>query len=138
MERRTFVLATGGLLGSSGLCAAAELTKAKVTPLSGISVGMTPAPAAGSAAYLPLVQQRFNVYPGSRGVAMTLLSVKRAFESAKGDQFSLTFAVAASESLASGSYEVENASIGKQTIYLQRSGSGPEGNYYRADFSLLQ
>ncbi|MYN21020.1 hypothetical protein GTP81_30230, partial [Rugamonas sp. FT107W] len=92
---------------------------------------------AGSAAYLPLVQERFNVYPGNRGVAMTLLSVKRHFETARGDQFSLTFAVPAGQSLASGAYEVEHASLGKQTFYLQLAGSGPEGNYYRADFNLL-
>ncbi|WP_332854089.1 DUF6916 family protein [Duganella sp. S19_KUP01_CR8] len=137
MERRTFVLATGGLLGGSGLCGAAELSKAKLAPLPGISAGIAATPAAGSAAYLPLLQERFNVYPGGRGMAMTLLSVKRSFESAKGDQFSLTFAVDASQSLASGVYEVEHASVGKQTVYLQRSGNGPEGNYYRADFNLL-
>ncbi|GJJ02762.1 hypothetical protein RugamoR64_33000 [Duganella rhizosphaerae] len=135
MERRTFVLATGGLLGGSGLCGAAEPAKARLAPLP--AAGIVAAPAAGSAAYLPLVQERFNVYPGGRGVAMTLLSVKRHFESAKGDQFSLTFAVDAGQALASGVYEVEHADIGKQTVYLQRSGNGPEGNYYRADFNLL-
>lgn len=134
MERRTFVIATGGLLGSGGLCGAAELAKAGTAPVAGI--GAAPA-AAGSAAYLALLQERFNVYPGNRGIAMTLLSVKRQFESARGDQFSLTFAVPAGQSLASGAYEVEHASIGKQTIYLQLSGNGPEGNYYRADFNLL-
>lgn len=138
MERRTFVLATGGLLGSSGLCGAAELAKAKSAAIVGAAPVPMPAPAlAGSAAYLALVQERFNVYPGSRGTAMTLLNVKRRFESARGDQFSLTFAVPASQSLASGAYEVEHASIGKQTMYLQLAGSGPEGNYYRADFNLL-
>lgn len=136
MERRTFVLATGGLLGGSGLCGAAELAKARTAGIA--SIGATPAPAmAGSAAYLPLVQERFNVYPGNRGVAMTLLRVKRNFEGARGDQFSLTFALPAGQSLASGTYEVEHASLGKQTIYLQLAGSGPEGNYYRADFNLL-
>lgn len=136
MERRTFVLATGGLLGGSGLCGAAELGKAKSAGVA--SVGAAPVPAlAGSAAYLPLLQERFNVYPGNRGVAMTLLNVKRRFEAARGDQFSLTFAVPASQSLASGAYEVEHAGIGKQTMYLQLAGSGPEGNYYRADFNLL-
>ncbi|NVD68977.1 hypothetical protein HUX88_00185 [Duganella sp. BJB1802] len=136
MERRTFVLATGGLLGGSGLCGAAEPAKARSAAVA--SVGAAPVPAlAGSAAYLPLVQERFNVYPGSRGVAMTLLSVKRQFEAARGDQFSLTFAVPAGQSLASGAYEVEHAGLGKQTMYLQLAGSGPEGNYYRADFNLL-
>lgn len=135
MERRTFVIATGGMLGSGGLCGAAELSKARMAPVAGI--GVPHVSAAGSAAYLPLVQERFNVYPGSRGIAMTLLSVKRNFAAARGDQFSLTFAVAANESLASGVYEVEHASIGKQTVYLQLSGNGPEGNYYRADFNLL-
>ncbi|MYM90304.1 hypothetical protein GTP91_24420 [Rugamonas sp. FT82W] len=136
MERRTFVLATGGLLGGSGLCGAAELAKARTAAIA--SAGAAPVPAlAGSAAYLPLVQERFNVYPGNRGTAMTLLSVKRHFETARGDQFSLTFAVPASQSLASGAYEVEHASLGKQTMYLQLAGNGPEGNYYRADFNLL-
>ena len=137
MERRTFVLATGGMLGSGGLCGAAELSKARTAPAAGIGAGNVAPPAAGSAAYLALVQERFNVYPGSRGMAMTLLSVKRSFVDARGDQFSLTFAVAAGQTLASGIYEVENASIGKQSIYLQRAGSGPEGTYYRADFNLL-
>lgn len=137
MERRTFVLATGGLLGSSGLCGAAELSKARSAPVAGIAAGNVAPAVAGSAAYLPLVQERFNVYPGNRGMAMTLLSVKRSFVDARGDQFSLTFAVAAGQTLASGTYEVEHASIGKQSIYLQRSGDGPEGNYYRADFNLL-
>ncbi len=134
MERRTFVIATGGMLGGSGLCGAAELAKARTAPVAGIGAAAAPA---GSAAYQALLQQRFNVYPGSRGIPMTLLSVKRQFESARGDQFSLTFAVPAGQSLASGAYEVEHASIGKQTIYLQWSGNGPEGNYYRADFNLL-
>ena len=139
MERRTFVLATGGLLGGSGLSGAAELAKARTAGIASIaSIGAAPAPAmAGSAAYLPLVQERFNVYPGNRGVAMTLLRVKRNFEGARGDQFTLTFALPAGQSLASGTYEVEHASLGKQTIYLQLAGSGPEGNYYRADFNLL-
>ncbi|RFP11301.1 MULTISPECIES: hypothetical protein [unclassified Duganella] len=135
MERRTFVIATGGMLGSGGLCGAAELVKAKTAPLAGI--GVSQVAAAGSAAYLALVQERFNVYPGGRGIGMTLLSVKRSFPAARGDQFSLTFAVAASQSLASGVYEIEHADIGKQTVYLQLAGNGPEGNYYRADFNLL-
>ncbi|MES2164615.1 MAG: hypothetical protein V4476_25970 [Pseudomonadota bacterium] len=134
MERRTFVIATGGMLGGSGLCGAAELAKARTAPVAAIAAAAAPA---GSAAYQALLQQRFNVYPGSRGIAMTLLSVKRHFEGGRGDQFSLTFAAAASESLASGIYEVEHANIGKQTIYLQWAGNGPEGNYYRADFNLL-
>lgn len=133
MERRTFVLATGGLLGGSGLCGAAELSKAKTAPLAG---DVAPA-AAGSGAYLALVRERFTVYPGNRGMAMTLLSVKRSFADARGDQFSLTFALAAGQALASGIYEVEHANIGKQSIYLQRAGGGPEGAYYRADFNLL-
>lgn len=122
MERRTFILAGGALLGGAGLHAATALAAAPRQ--------------SGSAAYQTLTGQSFNLYANASGVSVTLLAVKRRNQATGGDQFSLLFA-SAGAALPAAIYEIEHALTGKQAMYLEPAGKGPEGAYYRADFSLL-
>lgn len=126
MERRTFVLATGGLLGCPGLARAATLTPARVAPAAGLR----------AASFTALLNQTFNVYDHRHGGAMALVAVRACPAAAGHEQFSLTFA-APGATFNSGSYQVEHAAIGMLTLYLQASGTGPQGALYRADFNLL-
>lgn len=129
MERRQFVLASGGLLGCAGLSharAAAGLAGARAAgPFSG-------------ATFAALAQQSFNVYDGPRGVTMQLLAVSDKHANAQLDQFSLTFAAAAGSTLKSGVYQLEHQLIGQHAVYLEACGSDARGALYRADFSLLR
>ncbi|MBA5637455.1 hypothetical protein H3H37_10355 [Duganella sp. LX20W] len=129
MERRTFILATGGLLGASGAGHAAPLA-ALATP------GLTPAAALRAATFTRLVNQSFNVYASQRGVAMQLVAVKQQPSAAGHEQFRLSFN-GAGATLPSGTYTVEHAAIGQVPMYLEVTGSDAQGTSYRADFNLL-
>jgi hypothetical protein len=129
MERRTFILATGGLFGTAGAAHAA--------PLAALA---TPAPASATAlraaSFARLVNQTFNVYASQRGVAMELVALKQQPSAAGHEQFRLTFH-GAGAALPSGTYTVEHAAIGQVPMYLEAAGADAQGASYRADFNLL-
>lgn len=129
MERRTFILATGGLLGASGAGHAAPLAALAMPTLA-------PASALRAASFERLLNQTFNVYASQRGVAMQLVAVKQQPSAAGHEQFGLTFN-GAGASLPSGTYTVEHAAIGQVPMYLEATGAGAQGAGYRADFNLL-
>ncbi|NRR31892.1 hypothetical protein HSX11_17095 [Oxalobacteraceae bacterium] len=136
MERRKFVLAAGGLLSGATLHATAiGATVLANTALVATAAKAPGIKAAGSATFSALLKQPFNVYASNRGASMQLIAVKTKHTDAAHDQFTLTFASATV--LADGIYEVEHAQTGKQAMYLEASGKGAEGSYYRADFNLL-
>lgn len=126
MERRTFLLATGGLLGTASAGHAAPL--AALAPAS--------ATALRAASFASLVNQTFNVYASQRGVAMELVALKQQPSAAGHEQFRLTFH-GAGATLPSGTYTVEHAAIGQVPMYLEAAGSDAQGASYRADFNLL-
>lgn len=129
MERRTFILATGGLFGTASAGHAAPLA-ALATP------GLATATALRAATFTRLVNQSFNVYASQRGVAMQLVAVKQQPSGAGHEQFRLTFN-GAGATLPSGTYTVEHAAIGQVPMYLEAAGSDAQGTTYRADFNLL-
>lgn len=122
MERRKFIVAGGVLLGGAGLHAASVFAATPRQP--------------GGATYQTLTGQNFNLYASTSGTSITLLKVKRRDQAKGGDQFSLLFA-SGGAALPAAIYEIEHAVTGKQSVYLEPAGKGPEGMYYRADFSLL-
>lgn len=130
MERRTFILATGGLFGSASAGHAAPLAAALATPAPASATALR------AASFARLVNQTFNVYASLRGVAMELVAVKQQPSAASHEQFRLTFH-GAGVTLPSGTYTVEHAAIGQVPMYLEAVGSDAQGTSYRADFNLL-
>lgn len=122
MERRNFIFAGGALLGGAGLHAASAFAATPRQP--------------GGATYQTLTGQSFNLYASTSGTSVTLLKVKRRDQAREFDQFSLLFA-GAGAALPAAVYEIEHPVTGKLALYLEPAGKGPEGNYYRADFTLL-
>jgi hypothetical protein len=129
MERRTFILATGSLLGAAGTGHAAPLAALAAPALA------TAAPVR-AASFAALVNQSFNVYASQRGVTMQLATVSQQPSAAGHEQFRLTFSGAGAP-LPSGTYTVEHAAIGQLPMYLEAAGSDAQGARYRADFNLL-
>lgn len=120
MQRRQFIAAGGGLLGASGLAAAAAAVALPQTPTTVRLAG-----------FRDLIGQDFTVYQNKRGTQATLVAVREGKSRPRQEQFSLVFAT--EEPLAAGVYDVENALTGQIAMYLEPAGPGR----YRADFSLL-
>ena len=124
MKRRTFIVASGSLLGAASLGRAATLAGA-----------LPAASTVRMAAFSGLEGARFSASQNRSSTELQLLAVKQAASSPGIEQFSLVFA--ASAPLASGLYDVEQAATGTVAMYLEAAGDSPQGQLCRADFSLL-
>jgi hypothetical protein len=127
MQRRKFIVTAGSALAATSLGASAALAAAAATPPGKL----------GRAAFSALLNQSFTVYENHRGVGMDLIAVKDGKSRPGVEQFTLTFADRSGGSLKSGTYEVENANLGRLELYFEASGKGAEGSYYQVHFSLL-
>jgi hypothetical protein len=128
MERRQFILASGGLLSCAGLHSVPALAAA---------TQLMPADALRRAGYAALLNQNFNVYANNRGIGMRLVTVRDRRSRDGREQFTLVFAAPEGTTLASGTYDVEYGSSGPKQMYLELAGSSAQGVLYRADFSLV-
>jgi hypothetical protein len=90
-----------------------------------------------AAGFEALLNESFMIFDGVRGISVALVKVKSRAATPGLRQFSLTFAGARADALASGTYDVEHAAAGRQPMYLDVSGRGEHGVLYRADFNLL-
>ncbi|MYN10522.1 DUF6916 family protein [Pseudoduganella aquatica] len=124
MKRRTFIVASGSLLGAASLGRAATLAG-----------GLPAASSVRMAAFSGLEGASFSATQNRRSTELRLVSVKQAASSPGIEQFSLVFSAGAP--LASGLYEVEQAATGTVAMYLEAAGESPQGQLCRADFSLL-
>ncbi len=128
MQRRDFMISS-----ASGAVAAAFAA----VP-SGAGAGTTP-PALGEKAFRGQLGHVFYVYPGLRGVVLQLVALREAkFKSVPGhEQFTLIFQGWRGTPLKSGTYDAENATLGKFQLTLEPLPSTAAALRYRADFSLL-
>jgi hypothetical protein len=125
MERREFLLASGGALVCAGM-----------TPALALAAGAMPG-GLNRASFAPLVGQTLIVYDSARGVALTLAALKDGKSFPGLDQFTLLLSGAVASALPSGSYEVYHASIGNLPLYLEACGTQGQDAQYRVQFSLL-
>lgn len=112
MQRRHFILTTGGLVGAI-LAPAASPSTIRL------------------AGFRELTGQEFIIYQNKRGIRANLYEVRAPASQPRLEQFSLFFSIATD--LPAGAYDVENASTGQIPMYLEPAGQGR----MRADFSLL-
>jgi hypothetical protein len=135
MQRREFVVATGGLMVAGLGQAAVPQARPIAAPARAQLV-----PAAlprsvflfDSNHYAGLLQQTFNVYESKRGVAMQLTALENLPSAPGQQQFTLTFS-APGVTLRSGTYDVEHASTGITPLYLEAAAPGT----WLAHFNLL-
>jgi hypothetical protein len=132
MKRREFLTGYGSaLLASSiglSLAATARSATTSLPPLSG---------PLGEEQFTAYINQHFWVHNQNRQSELTLVAVTEGTPRPKHKEVSLTFAGPETESLDAGTYNFEHASSGRFQLYLEPAGQGPQGLYYRADFSLL-
>lgn len=125
MQRREFVMATGGLMVAGlGQAAVPQARLMAALPRSVYRFD--------SSHYAGLLQQTFNVYESSRGVAMQLTALHTVPSAPGQQQFTLTFS-APGVTLRSGTYDVEHASTGITPLYLEAAAPGT----WLAHFNLL-
>jgi len=124
MERRNFILAAGGLIGAPALAQAASLAALPPT-----------APALGLAGFRRLLGQQFIAFQGKRGTTLDLVAIRPGKAAPHQEQFALVFSGA--PGLEAGIYEIDNTMAGRMPIYMEPAGKGPQGSFYRAEFSLL-
>jgi len=133
MKRREFLAGYGSaLLASSiGLSLAA--------PAQGAAKGLAPLSGPlGKEQFTAYINQHFWVHAQNhRQSELTLVAVTEGTPRPKHREFALTFAGRETEPLGAGTYNFEHASSGRFQLYLEPAGQGPQGLYYRADFSLL-
>lgn len=127
MERRNFILATGGLLGAPALARAASLAALPPT-----------ASALRMAGFRGLVGQPFIAFQGKRGTSLELVEVRPGKAAPRQEQFTLVFSGA--PGLQAGIVDIDNALAGRMPVYMEPAGAakaGQEDSLYRAEFSLL-
>ncbi|MDB5934625.1 MAG: hypothetical protein JWQ01_1969 [Massilia sp.] len=119
MKRRDFLIA-GTALAGTGLA-----------PLA-LAAAQSHGAVRNQAAFQALVGQTFLAYENQRGVALELVAVTAGKSAPGHQQFSLSFR-GAGATLKSGTYLMENGTLGRIDMYLEAR----EGGTWRAEFSLL-
>jgi len=131
MKRRDFLSTCGkGLataaLGAGGAGAAARGAQPRLD--AGLERGK----------FAPYVGGEFWVYEPARGiVTVRLVRIIDCKSPAGHRQFTLLFRSHPDDSLAPGTYTLENAESGRFQVYLQSAGADARGNDYRAEFNLV-